>query len=741
MNRDDKTIPTQVQVNFVDAKDLPELSVYAFHGKGTLLDTKPLEKNTLSLDLPASLNGQHIELVVAPRPDNDKDIPSLASLKKLGGFSLRKRFLLDQPSLELIIPPYEFRYWCRCLVKGRLIKHVTLPNGTVAEWPICNSRVHICEVDIWRLVLPKIPDLDIYRLRDDLLDRLRVIPRPTPPFPIPPRPLFEVGVPSLPSTHVSISAEIRSSGLRKIAADINPIELLSNEHKQAVYTLARSDSIAQIKQSLIDLELVIRPYLCELKYIWRYYVAHCITVTDVDSQGRFSAYIRHRCTDQPDVYIWIEQLVDGVWHTRYRPSYACGTRWNYTCGSEIVINLPNAVGCEQPGYDLPDGVVLFVLPWAIGNTPIWGKPSVGSAPKGWLRSDGFVDYDADGGLVNLTDSPFGGVLHFRQDDSYFIPSDGVKYYRYSYRKHSAVPNTGADDSSWTAMSTPQARSYRIEYSDRLPTYQSYPVGPYLVGVNNNLFEFKPQIPPLPDPNPGTVVAREWISGPVNDIAASWDTLLTAPPLSPSNSGDDAGRYQVKIEVFDKDGGLVQHGAAFHFLCINADQTTTRYANAAEVPSSIAFPNNAYVMDVQLDNNNVSSALPQPSINGVGASDNCGFLRYQPGEHVRIAFQAEHPNNRAVFRFGVVRGSNALTAASTAAPYIETSSAMAAPYAKVAGVYAHEFDPSTLLETCVNAAFAAHLNVYGKATNGYHRIGYDQSRLIAFALAVDSEEDD
>lgn len=58
MNRDDKTIATQVQVKFADAQDLPELSVYAFHGKDTLLDIKPLEKNTLSLDLPARLNGQ-----------------------------------------------------------------------------------------------------------------------------------------------------------------------------------------------------------------------------------------------------------------------------------------------------------------------------------------------------------------------------------------------------------------------------------------------------------------------------------------------------------------------------------------------------------------------------------------------------------------------------------------------------------------------------------------------------------
>ncbi|HSC66244.1 MAG TPA: hypothetical protein VLC79_01025, partial [Cellvibrio sp.] len=319
MKRDDRTIPTQVRVNFADAKDLPELSVYAFHGKGTLLDVKPLEKDSLSLDLPASLDGQHIELVIAPGPDSETDIPSLASLKKLGGFSLRKRFLLEQPNLELIIPPYVFPRLCFCWVRGRLVKRFTLPDGTVTERPVCNARVHICEVDTWRILLPKIPDLDIYRLRDDLLDKLRVIPQPKPPFPIPPRPLFD-DIPSLPSAAAPIAAGLRAAGIKRIAAEIKPVELLSSEHKQAVYQLAATDSIAQIRQSLLDLDLVIRPYLCHLHYLWRYYRAHCITLTNVDAQGRFNALIRHRCTDQPDVYIWVEQLIGGVWQTLYRPS-------------------------------------------------------------------------------------------------------------------------------------------------------------------------------------------------------------------------------------------------------------------------------------------------------------------------------------------------------------------------------------------------------------------------------------
>ena len=53
--------------------------------------------------------------------------------------------------------------------------------------------------------------------------------------------------------------------------------------------------------------------------------------------------------------------------------------------------------------------------------------------------------------------------------------------------------------------------------------------------------------------------------------------------------------------------------------------------------------------------------------GVAASDNCGFLRYGPGDLVHLQFHASHPNDRAVFAFGVVRGSNGLAAASTLEP--------------------------------------------------------------------------
>jgi hypothetical protein len=454
---------------------------------------------------------------------------------------------------------------------------------------------------------------------------------------------------------------------------------------------------------------------------------------EADNAGRFNTIIFHDCADQPDLYFWVEQFQDGAWHTVYKPSIGCGTYWNYVCGTEITFNLPGAIACEDPNYDIPPGVTLFVLPYAIASSPIWGiPPGATPAPDGWVRADGFINYQTNTSLGWLYDAPFGGVLNFIQDDSYFIPSSGIKYYRYSYRR--------VGETDWTPIATPLTRGYRIEYSDRLPTYTAYFVGPKPVGTQTNLFEFKPQTPPPQPGDPATVVAREWTSGNLSEVAASWNTLQAAPPISVDNVDDDSGDFEVKIEVFDPAGNQVMPGASTFRFLLRDSATTTRLATAAEESGG------AYILRVHVDNNGVEAQLPQPSIGGVGASDDCGFLRYWPSDWVHIQFLAAHPNNHAVFGFGITRGSNGLPSASTVAPYVEVSAASAptatTPYNKVSGSYQRDFTPPELVGSCINAAFAASLGVYGKATNGHTRLGYDASRLIAFALAqqvVDEDE--
>jgi hypothetical protein len=718
-----------VRLNLTDQTETSDLQAYVFSSGGTPLGSAPIsDREPAVISMPKKMDGRTIEVLLGPATKENEPFPTSGALKRGGAYSLPARYLLEKPEIEIRIPGIILPIWCICNVNGRVVKRVTLPDGSTEEMPVCNARVHICEVDPWYLILERIPDLDILRLREDLLERLyRVVP-PFPPIPDPGpylkrKPAFQ---------EMRVASRMASlSSARKVRSEN---QLADSSQHLALTALATTSNVSEMRAHLLHLNTVLYPYFCFFPYLWPYYRKDCIRVVDVDSTGRFNVNIYHDCSDQPDLYFWVEQLQDGVWKTVHKPGILCHTHWDYVCGTEVVINAPGAEPCEIPGYDVPDGVTLFVLPYKIGYTPIWGTPSGSqAAPDGWVRSDGFLNYHSGSDLGWLYNAPFGGTLRFHHDDSYFIPKDdsdpgpvdnSIKFYRYSYRR---VGDTGA----WTAMTAPQSRGYRMEYNDgSLPTYESYPVGPQTIGGEPNLFEFKPRTPPVRPIDPPTVVAREWTIGNLNDIAASWNTRATAPAMDDTNTTDDAGTFEVRIEVFNGSGQKVMPGSAtFEFLARNADGTTTRKADSGEIS------NGAFVFKVHVDNNAVTADLPQPSIGGVQASDNCGFLRYSdPGDQVHVEFTATHPNDHAVFDFTIKRGSNALATASTGGVYTETSVTSAPPYTDIGGVFQHNFSASSLVGTCVNAAFAADLHIWGKATDGRYRLGIHARRLIAFALA-------
>lgn len=725
-----RSIKVKVNVSLTDNQEVNNLQVYAYTRSGKFLTTEKLTKQQAVLEVPQQLKGQKVELILGPALEKGQSEPSAENLKRSGGYALSVRALDKMPTVNFTVPGRIFPKWCFCLVKGLLVKRVILPNGDLVEQPVCNARVHICEVDSWPIFIRKLPELELLKLRDDLLKRIRDIewpPRPPIPEPDPVPDLFE------PPTPQPSLTEVRSPAMHH-AKQLKPqLARLASSATQslALNNLATTQNIRQIQNHLIQLADIAQLLLCQLKYLWRFYRKDCLRTVEVDENGAFNTLIFHDCNDQPDIYIWVEQFIDGGWQTVYKPSVACSTYWNYTCGDELVINVPNAEACDEPSYDIPDGVTLFVLPYAIGHTSIYGKPSGGvPAPNGWVRPDGKVNYSVGGTLGLLYDAPFARTLRFIQDDSYFIPNNGIKYYRYSFRRQGT--------SNWTPINTPLFRSYRMEYSDRLPTYEAYPIGPNTVGGETSLFEFKPATPPAKPGDPPTVEAREWTRGNLGEAAAVWDTTVAAPAMSVTNTDDDAGVFEIRVEVFDKDGNKVAPGAGtFQFLLRNTDGTSTRLAEAGEIQDD------SYVFCVHVDNNAVSSSLPQPSIDGISASDDCGFLRYETGDQVRMQYHASHPNDHAVFRYTVKRGSNVLSAATTTAPYVETGAAVAntptTPYVKVAGDYQRDFTVNELVGTCVNAAFALNLNVWGKATDGYHNVGIHSGRLIAFALAEQPEE--
>ncbi len=722
-----------VNLNLTDQTETSDLQAYVFTSGGIPLGSAPIcSSKAAVIKMPKNMNGRTIEVLLGPVTEDNEPAPSASTLKRAGAYFLPERYLVENPVIDISIPGIIFPGWCRCHVKGRVINRVSLPDGSVGERPVCNARVHICEVDPWIHILPRIPDPLVLKLRDDLLD---IITQLEPPVPIPqpvPGPRFR----QTPAFNTS------STNAREIARETSTQAFakrqLTVDANFSLKALSASSNTRQLRHQLAHLGHILHPFWCLFPYIWPFYKKDCITTVEVDSTGHFSTTIYHDCNDQPDLYFWVEQLQDGIWTTVYKPGVACTTHWNYVCDTEVVINAPNAEPCEVPGYDIPDGVTLFVLPYKIGHTPIWGTPAgTPAAPNGWLRSDGFLNYHTPG-LGQLYDAPFGGTLNFYHDDSYFIPKsdtkpgpadNSIKYYRYSFRR------LGTSD--WTAMTTPQVRRYRMEYDDgSLPTYESYPIPSQTIGGEPNLFEFKPRTPPVRSIDPSSVVVREWLSGNINDVAASWNTHIAAPAIDDDHPTDQAGTFEVKVEVFNGSGQLMMPGpTTFEFLARNSDGTTTRFAEAGEINSG------AFVFKTQVDNNRVTADLPQPSIGGIQASDDCGFLRYDnSSDLVHVEFTATHPSDHAVFDFTIKRGSNALASASTAGVYTETAATSAPPYSDIGGMYQHNFSAGDLVGSCVNAAFAADLDIWGKATNGYHRLGIHAGRLIAFALAESEDED-
>ena len=706
----EEMVSLKIKVNIANRDEVLPLQVFAFTGQGKLLGSAPLEQDEVEIEVPAELDGRHVEVILGPRIEEGQSLPSAAGLKRMGAYAQLDRFLIERPQFAFDIPGHLIPLWCLCPVRGRLVKRITLLDGTTVQRPVCNARVHICEVDRIPIIINLLPDPLIWRLRDDLLDKLQVIPKPILPRPEPDPRLLERPI----STRMLTLAE---------------------PQQHAVTALVNSEALSQLRRQLGNLSDLIIVNICDLPYLWPYFSLDCLTTVEVDGEGRFSTVIVYDCNDKPDLYFWVEQFQEAAWQTVYRPSVGCGTYWNYGCSSEIVINVPRAIACEKPTYDVPPGVSLFVVPWAIGLSPIWGKPAGATpAPNGWVRPDGYINYHTGSSLGMLYNAPFGGVLNFIHDDSYFISSSGIKYYRYSYRRAGSV--------DWIPIQTPLSRGYRMEVrvgAQIIPKYAAYPVGPFVIGGESGLFEFKPRTPPALSTDPPNVVIREWLGGNLGEVAARWDTRITAPPLSEDNVSDDAGDFEVKIEVFDPDGNKVEPGpSTFRFLVRNPDGTSTRLATSAEISDG------AYLLNIHIDNNRVEADLPQPSIDGVSASNDCGFLNYGPADLVHIQYLAAHPNDHAVFAFGIKRGSNPLASASTLAPYVEVAAPSAptstTPYHKLSGYYQRDFTPIELVGSCVDAAFAASLHVYGKATNGSERLSINASRLIAFALAEEETDE-
>lgn len=713
----DETVKLSIALPDDTQLDTP-LAAYVFDGRGNFVERVAIKKDVLYLN--GSVNKiQQQRVLIGPAVENEKVAQSMNSLRRLGAYEPLLGHHGDL--VEVVrIPQDIVRLWllCFCRIRGRVL-HAS------SDQPICNARVHICEVDriIWWL--ERLPELDIFRLRDELLEAIQKEPRI--PIPQPDPPPFE----HFSTLQGSVEGpETRMAAPLTAQAANAPANVAVSA---AVSAGLQAHSSLLVRQTLIANVDLLRPYLCLWPNFWRYRCDE-IAVVETDAFGRFETWITYPCNgDKPDLYFWVEFEIDGVWETVYRPTMACNTYWNYACGSEITLRIadPRVPVCGNVP-DLPGCQVEVV---SIGRTVSISE----------------IQDNGGGSSEGLTTSgqPFGGKLEPRVwfSQTCLIEDKGIAYYRWSYRRKTLANGNAIsypdDETGWTALSRSVIRHYQLPPTPTDGTTHGVePMGPFTVNGVANLFKIQPPTPPAGALQWSYVDERE-------DLASAhfMSHILGSGDNDAAKALDAAGQYELKLELFKDTGATIQRvnwdaegitlkvatsEAPFGDQPVEAD-VADEYHRIRDGGQTVAFR-----MVLRVDNNACTAEIIPTSVNGISDSA-CGFIEYNPGDQARLGFVASHPFNFATFSFNVRRGTSGYLPETSASGQVGSTpiSTGAGGYAfnLVAGNYRDDFNCADLLGACPQAAFSESVDVDAMATNGYGRLsGLDASSHAAFALA-------
>lgn len=725
-----------VQINLPDTlpEDIqPVLHVFDTHGK-FITTAKIPRDGTTRVRIPKELQGAALRFVTSPKAERE---PTLKQLRRINAVETIRPFNPDA-ELAIDIADAVIAGWilCVCTVRGKVVKAVSQPSGGSVDYPVCNAKVHICEVDKIPKIIWKIPDDIIFRVRDELLVEpfppdpigpvIRRIPRELPDPPAPPGPPGPIDRPL---------ASVRNSPPTSLRFSATALNLSGNESfkdSAAVFTnLRRAPNTVEMRKALVELA-VLYPWWCWYPWLDPYftYEVDCWWEVWTDSSGSFEKTFVHSCADTPDIYLWVEQFIAGSWKTIYARGPRCDTHWNYACGTEITIRVthPDAIVCvPPPEVVVPGGITTWVLPMAVGALEIAGASSHASDALGWVQTDGTASYAGPSSASNVApvmDAPLGGYLRFKMLHSLDLPKAGMTRYAWSYRLKPS-PNP-AVPGGWIKMDETVVRKYQVPGPSGFPIFPVYPLGPDADG----LFDFRPHSPP----------AGVWpVTGFTEDL---WSAKLQTLPMA-------TGLYQVQVTVHDATGAVVPPSAGtFQFVVTdNRDSSKETYDTRAAAAAELI--DDGFVFDVRIDNASCTAQL-HPVQTSVGAvADACGFLRYADKSltDVTLSFEASHPRDQAWFTLDLVRGSTDLNQVEVGdgglvgALSVPVDSNGVPPWTNAfytgdgAGNFSGTFSASRFLEACDNAAFAADLYARAKAHSGLRRLyEYDRHSLMAFALA-------
>ncbi|WP_431825134.1 hypothetical protein [Burkholderia sp. F1] len=672
----------------------PKTVAYAFTGTGHLITQTTVDENgTATLTIPTGQSPREIRVVVGPEVKERQ--ATVSDLTRRGAQEQFLKVSVKSKGLQAVfeIPSQIWLCWIRfCFVQGTLLKRL-FSAGLPVDYPVCGAEIQIWEVEPIFLILSKISDVDLEKVRQFLLN-----PQPLPPGPNPPTP----GPVAL--ARLGQLAVARPVGTTEHFTPSSP-ELLS------LRAVAQTGDIVSLRQALTTVdESIIRFIICLL--FPPLVFTRLIATATTDRCGRFQTFVILSCYESVNLYFTATVNFFGFPIYIYDPTpVSCFTYWNYQCGTEVELYTDSILAplCTPcPPVDAPENYVLFR---AIGNVQLNGIYGTSTLLSGVTNSTniGLAANLYGAGLDSPFGNPSGDAIYPRVEfDSSLRALNKATYYQISYRhglSGSFTPLTGA-----------VSRKFNHFVGTTLVT-SVYNLGPQVVNGVPNLFEIPPELPLEGDwafPNP-----------PVDLANAVFDTSGLSTP----------GQYQLKLDLFDSTGNPVDVAAAGigYFVPTTVDPDGTIHTADAATLGLVSA--NSFIMTLHVDNRPTSGSLANPQLDGHGADD-CGVLRYtrgtgEPSGTVTIQYTAAQPDNFATFSYRLSRGVTPLTPPTTSGRQVNAATDPATVTMSVLSLLT---EPDGTV--CDVAGFAEDLYVASLATDGWNRIAnYDSNpRPVGFVLA-------